>query len=183
MKIRSRENLIIISFALVLIAIIIAIIIITLTSPSPKTPSQQPVQNYPPLRITSATPQINPPVHYDPSAQQKLYEKVFNRPTLTNENITARQNILSVLGNDSGVVYQNSNVVLSYILSANIFQGEILTTDINAAKRETNIWLRSQGLTQQGICDLPLMFYLNWQVANQLKDSNIYFSPLPESCN
>ena len=37
-------------------------------------------------------------------------------------------------------------------------------------------------MSQQGICDLPVGFYLSPDTANLIKNTNFIFNPLPDGC-
>jgi hypothetical protein len=83
--------------------------------------------------------------------------------------------------NQSGVVYKSQNVQIEYVATDALFQAEILTTQIESAKQETETWLRLQGLSQQGICNLSLNFYLSGTVKENLP-TNTQVNLLPDGC-
>jgi hypothetical protein len=49
-----------------------------------------------------------------------------------------------------------------------------------AAKKEAVDWLKTQGLSQEGVCNLPLMFYVSDKTTNQTGGET--FNPLPPGC-
>ena len=102
--------------------------------------------------------------------QQRLLEKVNNRQSLSTSDMTVKNKIISSLpsGETSGIVYQTPDVTIQYIQSLNIFQAEITTTNVSSAKEEATSWFLNQGMSKQGLCNLPLSFYLNFSVKNQL---------------
>jgi hypothetical protein len=116
--------------------------------------------------------------------QQRLLDKVNNRQELSESDITVKNKILSSLptGETSGTIYQTQDVTVQYIQSFNLFQAEITTTNISSAKTAATNWFINQGMSRQGLCDLPLSFYLNFSVKNQLPDNGASFNPLPEGC-
>ena len=59
---------------------------------------------------------------------------------------------------------------------------EITTTNIDQAKAEAVAWFVSHGLSQTGICDHPVSFMLNYNIADELQGSSIIFNPLPPDC-
>lgn len=83
--------------------------------------------------------------------------------------------------NQSGIVYKSSHVQVEYIASDNIFQAEILTAQVAAAKTETEIWFQLQGFSQTGVCKL-LFFYINPEVKENLPASDAQVSLLPDGC-
>lgn len=173
-------DIFIIAIAIILLIIVASIAIITLNSNN--APSQE-------AGILTPTPTtvINagvPPVSYDTDATDKIIEKVQNRQQLSEVDRLAKQKILSHLpaNETSGYVYQSPLIRIEYLQAPDAFLIEIMTTNISKAKAEANVWLRAQGLSQKGICTIPISFYLNWEVAQRLRDTNIIFNPLPNSC-
>ncbi len=179
MKILYRHKLYLL-LAGILLAIAVFMLSIILNSPPPT--SVVDIPNAPtPSPITTKT---NPPIDYSPSQTNKLIEKLTNRTQLSSNDLTAKEKIILLIpqGQVSGIVYRSSTIQIEYINAADEIQVEILTIDIAQAKNDAGVWLKSQGLTQEGICNLPVVFYLNRGVANTLMDSNIIFNPLAEGC-
>jgi hypothetical protein len=125
-----------------------------------------------------------PPVPYDDAAQDLLLKKTINRKPLSPSDERAKAKILGLLpkGEKSGTLYSSPNVDIGYISSANDLSVEILTTDIDMAKKEAVDWFMIQGFSQKAICDYPVSFYLNLDVAESLRDKNIVFNPLADWC-
>lgn len=138
-----------------------------------------------PMVPTAAPPaRTNPPVEYAPTATQSMLDALSDPAQLSQSDLAAKERVLSFLppGQASGVLYESPSLTIDYTSSADQIQAEILTVDINRAKTEAVDWLASQGLSQDGICSLPVVFYLNLSVANELEDLNISFSPLADGC-
>jgi hypothetical protein len=116
--------------------------------------------------------------------QQVLLEKIANRPKLSPEDDAAKQKMIALLppNQNSGVIIESDTVKVEYVQSPDIFQVEILTTDITQAKINANSIFRKFGMSQKGICYLPLQFYLNYDVARQLGEQKKSFNPLPIGC-
>jgi hypothetical protein len=110
--------------------------------------------------------------------------KIEHRIPLSQDDFYAKDRILQLLpqNEDSGTVYQSQNVVVEYIASSDTFQAEILTNDITSAKSEAATWFNSQGMSQQGICEAPLTFYLNNNIESGLGEQAKSFSTLPDGC-
>lgn len=127
---------------------------------------------------------ITPRPFYNQKAQARLLEKLNNRRTLSQQDTTAKEKMVSVFpsGKPSGILYSSNNIRIEYVSAADQVQVEIVTTDVFQAKKDAVVWLKLQGISQQAICDLPVMFYLNYSVANQLRNQNIIFNPLAEGC-
>lgn len=176
----KKEDLLIFIFAGILLVIVIVIAAIALTSKGVRD-----------TNVTSLSPtplppvKTIPPVQYNVQDEKKNLNIINTRPQLSPADVEVRKKIIASIpgGNQSGVVYESSNVRIDYIQPHDIFQGEVLTVNITQAKQEASNWLRSQGLSQEGICILPIEFYLNYPIASQLQDTNTEFSTLPLGCN
>jgi hypothetical protein len=187
---KNKGDIISIIFAVILILLILIIAFIaTLQRQANEqqtplaTPTQIVVQTTP--REPNVTPIGQEPlVSYSQEDQDKLMDKIIHRQTLSTNDSFAKANILSVLpdGQRSGILYQSGNITIDYTDSADMFQVEITTPDVNIAKAEANVWFRARGMTQKGICDLPLMFYINYETMIKLRNSGTRFSPLANSC-
>lgn len=105
--------------------------------------------------------------------------------SLSQSDELARENILNKYlngTNQSGIVYKSTSVQVEYIADANIFQAEILTKNVYAAKVETEYWFHKQGLSQAGLCKLPLIFYLSLPVKESLPTNGSNVNLLPDGC-
>lgn len=135
-----------------------------------------------PLDVRTTPSQSSPNVRYNKQKTEDLLSKVQIRLALSPEGESSKQKIIAGLGGTSGRVFTNNNVIIDYVASPDLFQGEILTTNINSAKQDAVSFMLSQGFSPSDVCYLPLSFYLNSKVSGQLKSSNIIFNPLPEGC-
>lgn len=126
----------------------------------------------------------NPPVTYDSTAQASLMDKIQNRKPLSSQDALVKERMLSSLNNaeNSGILYESPTVSISYWSAPDVFQVEILTTNIDQAKKEGNNWFLTQGFSQDAICTYPVEFYLNFDIAQQLRGQNITFNPLAPGC-
>lgn len=185
---KNKGDLISIIFACILVILVLTLAVISLTQSQPPEPPAFVVPTAVQPRIT---PQELPPpdgaeplVSYSKEDQDKLMEKIIHRQKLSTNDAFAKASILSLLPKEhpSGILYQSGTIIIDYTQSADMFQVEINTTDITAAKAEANIWFRARGMSQKGICDLPLMFYINYETMIKLKNSGTEFSPLANSC-
>ncbi len=134
----------------------------------------------PPAIVNQQTTQTS--IETDP--QKKLLDYIQNRKQLSKTDSEAKATILSMLpnGSQSGIVYKDTAFMVEYIKSADMFQVEILTRAVDGTKLEALSWFKEQGVSEVGICSLPVSFYLNYQIANELKNQNIPFNPLPPNC-
>ena len=179
-------------YLLILLAIVLLIVISGITlalfapKPIPENESVNVITPTPPLPSppTMSTNPGAPPVSYSSDATDRLLEKVENHPELSTADSAVKQKILSLLpqGKQSGYLYESPTVRIEYLISPDVFLVEIMTTNIGEAKTAAAAWFKSQGLSQTGICDLPISFYINKTSANELRNSNLVFSPLPDGC-
>lgn len=177
----KKHVYLLLAFASVLLFIIIAIMVATLQSPSVEEP--EPTTFTTPIPTPVANQGV-PPVSYKSDDTDRLIDKVQNRQSLSPQDVEAKQKILLVLplGAKYGYVFESETVRLEYLSSPDVFMAEILTQDIAKAKTDAVTWFRSQGLSKEGVCNLPISFYINYDVAQLLRDKNIAFSPLAEGC-
>ncbi len=133
-------------------------------------------------QFPTASPVTAPAVEFSKEGSDKLLEIVRTRPPLEAEDQTAKRELLISLGNKSGVLSKAANYQLEYVKAADVFQVEILSEDINKAKVDALAWLKEKGLSSNGLCKLPVTFYLNYNIAQNLRGSGLVFNPIPEGC-
>ncbi len=131
---------------------------------------------------TGSIPTKNSTVQYNTTAQKKLIQIASTRPTLPTSDTSIREKLVASLGNNSGILYATSAFEISYVKAPDIFQVEILTTNVESAKQDTVSWFTAQGMSLAGICKLPLMFYLAPSVMQHFRQTNTVFNPLPNGC-
>lgn len=132
-----------------------------------------------PTPITSFT---TPAVRYNTEKTNQLVESAKNRQTLSQTGVVSKQALIDKLGGISGEVHKSSNVRIDYIESADLFQAELISANINLAKQEAISWMLAQGFTQQDLCYLPFSFYLGILPRKSLETSGQSFNPLPDGC-
>lgn len=183
----QREYYFILSLGVILVIIVILIGFISLQSnqsgTQKPTPLPHPTESQTLISPTQ-TPFTKPPVTYNRNASVRLIQKEEQRTPLSASDVQAKNNIFKLLpsGQNYGEVYSSDTISIQYVQSLDLFKVEILTADVASAKKEAENWFKQQGMSQQGICDLPLGFYLSWDVANLLRNSGFIFNPLPDGC-
>jgi hypothetical protein len=130
----------------------------------------------------STLTQTNPPVTYRQDAQEKLLEIIKKRPVLKPSDNTAKQQLLKTTYKQSGILHTEDTYILEYISTPDVFMVEITTPDVHKAKWMTEEWLVSQGFSSAAMCELPVVFFLNWEVAQQMRPLQYSFNPLSEGC-
>lgn len=184
----KEEYYFVLALGIILVIIVILIGIISLTQTTPPVTNKEATLPTPTLAATNNIPSqgvyTNPPVTYTRDASVKLIQKEEQRTPLTDSDMQAKNNILKLLpeGQDYGTVYSSNNINIYYVQSLDLFKVEVLTINVASAKTEAENWFTNQGMSQEGVCNLPLGFYLNWDTANILRDSGFEFNPLPDGC-
>ena len=102
---------------------------------------------------------------------------------LSTNDLEVKRNILSLLKEQtSGVLYESKNVRIDYTKGPDLIQAEILTDNVEDAKKEAVGWFLSKGMSQQGVCSLPVDFYLNWEIRGRFEQENKTFNSIPYGC-
>lgn len=180
---KSKKRLISISISLILVVTYGVLVLVNSGKPPITTrpditlaPTKKQVQP------TINKPKTNPPVKYNRSSSEKMLDRLKNRTPLSTKDASAKQRIISDINGKSSVLILAPTFRIQYISNPDIFMVEIRTIDIGKGKSDARDWLVSQGFTEQGACELPVVYYLNSGVASQLRDLGITFSPLAEGC-
>ena len=182
----QRENYFVIIFGFILVVIVIAIGIILLTaSKQPATPTVTitPTSSVPSITVPNAY--TYSPLKYNAVAARRLFTREVQPTPLSSSDAQAKTRILqslSTTGPNAGIIYTSNTIIIHYVPALDLFKVEVLTIDVPTAKADAETWFKQQGMSQQGICDLPLGFFPNWKVANFLKQSNYEFNELPDGC-
>lgn len=141
-------------------------------SPSPRTPA---------LSDTISRAQNNRAV--SPEAVEKDVERIKSKKELSEADSAIRKKLIDTLGNKSGILNETSDYRADYTKAADEFMVEILSNNFDSAKKGAVDWFKGKGLSDAGICNLPLVFYLSPQSDQFLRESNLQFNPVPEECN
>lgn len=134
------------------------------------------------IQIRQSQNTIKQLVPYKSGSLNKIEDLRKNQNNLSQNDAAIRDTLIKSIVNPQGILYTTKNIQIVYASGINEFEVEIFTTDINGAKNEAVVWLKQKGLSDDGICKLPLIFYLNIKISNQLKESGIVFNPLPDNC-
>jgi len=127
-------------------------------------------------------PQTKPLVMYDRTSSDKLLGIVDKRPTLSSQDLVAKEKLISTLKGKSGIIINDSDLKLEYIANADSFTAEVKNHDVDFSKQKAINYLKEKGLSETGICNLPLVFYLTQEVAKSYGKENQKFKPLPDFC-
>ena len=129
--------------------------------------------------------QTHPRIKYDPAVEKAQFERIKQgKNNLVQKDLDARAAIISKVpttGDDEGIVYVDDYVAIQYDPISDDFMAEILTSNINLAKAQTEAWFRQQGISTPGICNLPLTYILSPEVEDSFPQDEI-FSTAPLAC-
>lgn len=139
-----------------------------------------------PVPTSTETPTLNPsqstkPV-YNLDSSQKDFERITNKKELIQTDQDLRDKLISSLNNQSGTLVKNSSFIVEYNKSPNSFMVEILSNDADSAKKQAIQWFTDQGLSQNGVCNLPVVLFLNSDVNSYYKQQGLEFNPVPDGC-
>lgn len=154
-----------------------------LLSFSPVEKLKTPFESHPTSPTPSVTPvQVAPRVPYNPEKSQQLLQIIEKQPTLSSQDTQAKQALIASLNGNSGVLVNTATFSVEYVKTAGRFLVEIKDVNIAKTKQDALNWFTQNGFSAQSFCQLPIVFYLSPQTAEQLKDSNMSFNPLPDAC-
>jgi len=128
-----------------------------------------------PMTLDALPPQDNPPVEYNAGNLHKIFK---DRPTLSEQDQAAKKAVIA----EKNPLKTTDEYAVEYLSAPDEFMVEIKTTNFEKVKADTVAWFESQGFSTDGICNLPVVFYLNYDVAESLRGSNTIFTPLPPGC-
>lgn len=167
--------------------LILILTIITIFTPSD---SQIPSQSAP-IPIISPRPSTQPlplqspqtpDIVYSPNQLEQDYERIVNKQPLSVSDSQIRSELINSLDNKSGYLERTPEYNIEYVKAPDLFMIEILSLQTEDAKRQALAWFTQQGLSNQGICNLPVSIYLNSSTKNTLSAQNQTFNPIPEIC-
>lgn len=165
----------------VVILVIYGIVVLFSLFGKTKTPTNNAV--FPsPTPIQTAQNQTKPAVAYNVNATRKLEQLLKQRNLLSSADQTLRKQIVQSVNNKTAILQQTPTYTLRYIQPFDLFQAEINTIDVAKAKTAVATYFSNKGISNKGVCYLPLTFFLSKQASQQLAGKNFSFSPIPEGC-
>lgn len=160
----------------------ILVIIFFVLRPRQNMPSQSLPTVIPTQVLDQPTPYNKPAVMYNVQGQKKLVELDKERATLSSSDQSAKDALITQLGGKSGTLTEESTYKATYTKFDDSFEVEIRSVDIAQAKQNAISWFLGKGISQTGLCQLPLSFYLSSTIMAQLQNLNLTFNPLPDFC-
>jgi len=173
MKLKSNKDYLIlaVAFLLIILFVLLAIYFTQRELGGPKLPAGE----------ISTPAQTVPRIKYKPGTLGRAFDKLVNRVPLSPADQAAKERILAPFNGSSGIIRKTDDYVIEYVKSMDDFEIEILTTNIEDVKRVAEAYLKSQGFSNEGLCNLPVRFYLNYELREKLP-SSVIFNPLPQGC-
>lgn len=139
-------------------------------------------KNNPTPPIGSPVKKAEPAVNVNENAMVSLNDKLNNPQPLTTEDYAVRTRLLAKLHNATGTLNQTESYSIIYLQTPDKFMVEIKNVNVGEAKQAATQWFLDQGMSKKGICTLPVIFYLNSEVADELKPLHFVFNPVAENC-
>ncbi len=173
----------------ILIAILVGILILTIllvrtssksaqqAAPSVVTFSPSPSSK----PISTAQPQIVN-TGYSTEGLSKNSQRIAAHSTLSTEDQTVFNKMTTSLDGNANILVTTDNFQVKYVNPPNEFLVAITVNNADQAKKDFISWLKQQGFSDQGVCRLPYVIYLNPDVKNYYQQNNLQFNPMPEGC-
>lgn len=164
---------------IIFVFVILVILVITLAILSHGGETQKNTSIIPSTTPVSVNQQ---PIIYDQTKSEQALHSLVNRQPLSSNDLFVKQKLIISANGD--IVYTSSDFTVEYIKPLDQFQVELNSINLGLAKQEAEKWFLSEGLSQTGICTLPVSFEISANVVQQLKTTNksVVFSPLPDGC-
>ncbi len=158
------------------VLIMIAIIVGMLASYNNKDLSNITPPPLPSPVISMTTPTLPPQ-----QSIESLVNRVNNKKPLDTSDDTIRKSLITK-ANQNGLVIHTNDYNINYSKDANVFQIELLTQDITPAITKAISWFRDLGMSNQGMCNLPLIIYRDPKAFNPNLKAGMEFYSLPFTC-
>lgn len=135
-----------------------------------------------PRASSTLLPSSMPGSIYEQNQLDKDFNRIVNPKELSTTDIQIRNNLIRSLQDKSGILHQDSGYKIEYVKSPDTFMVEILVSDAEIAKTDAIAWFQEKGLSDNGICNLPVEFFLSFDVIQIYRESNQKFNPVPKIC-
>lgn len=104
-----------------------------------------------------------------------------NKPQLSAQDTAAKQK-LAAAADTTEFVYGSPEFSVYYLKHDGTFQVEVNSLDVTRAKNDAASWFVSKGFTLDGLCKIPVIFYLGPAPLQIAQQKNMQFNPLPNNC-
>lgn len=137
------------------------------------------VKNETPQEKTTS-PTLTPTVEkfsYLPKETERMLEYVKKELPLSQSDTLIRRRLIAQVNNESGVLYETQDFLIEYVKTPDVFMVGVKTEDIESARKDATDWFLQQGISDQGVCRLPVVFYPQFVPLKKTP-----FNPLPIGC-
>ncbi len=131
---------------------------------------------------TNNTQQIISVPSYSPTSFPLQQPTLSNNHQLSGNDISVKQRILNSINRQATTLYKSPNIQVMYIPATDSFTGQISTDNVEQAEQEAISWFTRQGISLSGVCNLPITFFLDWNIIEEFRSKNMQFNPLPKNC-
>jgi hypothetical protein len=178
----NRRMLVLITFLIFVLFGIFILRILTKTEDKPlnQLPSVSP--SLTPIASSSAQIISSQPLPYPPGALSKDYKRITTRSQLSATDLQFKEKLLKGLSGKSGIITTKEGFRVEYVKAADSFMVEITQKDPKLGKKEAEKYFLDAGLSQDGICALPVVFYLSPSLQKELLNNGKMFNPVPTGC-
>lgn len=163
-----------ITLFLFLLGIVLTIIIFTVKSRGGSAALPTPPEQI--SETPTATPVLPPQ-----TSLEDVVNQIHNKQPLGATDESVRQSLIAQAG-AQGVISKTDTYLFDYSPDVSVFHIEILTSNVDAALNNAIAWLRSQGLSDQGICNLPVVAFRDPKRFDPSLTTGMEFYPLPVQC-
>jgi hypothetical protein len=112
------------------------------------------------------------------------FNRITHRQPLSDSDQNSRANLLEIVNGKSGVLKQTPGYKIEYVAAADDVEVTINAADADNAKKEVERWFtQDQGLSQAGVCNLPVVFGLGIEPSQEFINSPTKFNPIPDGCS
>ena len=127
-----------------------------------------------------ATPSI--PAVFEPKETEKMLQTLKYRQPLSTVDAKTKIKLINSISQNEENIITNDEFAVDYIQPLDLFQVEIKISDIDKAKKDAVTWFISKGMTSDGVCKLPVTFYVGYSILQEIKQEGIQFSPIANGC-
>ena len=118
---------------------------------------------------------------YNEQKDNKLLEVTKKKPKLDTQDAKIRAELVAIAKDGDGLVIASESYKISYLDVFDIFEVEINYPDIGQAHKEATDWFLSKGLSQKGLCNLPVSFFASTEISKSVTTAT-EVNPLPDGC-
>ena len=113
-------------------------------------------------------------------------EELEKKGTITTDGLNVKQNLLSGLNGEAGVLFKSERFKVEYFPPLqNLderFVVEINSVDFESVKEEVRTWFMAKGFSYQDACNLLITFYPAPDILSNFEEEKPVFDPVFKNC-